>query len=840
MLNSTVSPMIPLALSVLLVGNALAGEYRPLFDVPHLSGIEIDGDASEWADRGFVVGVLTAPYGATPSGEDANARFRLGWNEKGLLVLVFGRDDDGSEAKHPGMFWTGDAVELFLARYVGAAQRYHVLIGPGLDPDYARLRMFVIDSMQGQTTPGDIPVEAAAITAGTRYVMEILLPWDHIGIQPTVGTEVALQFNLYDRDGEGWDDWTQLSWFPRPDAKHSFSAMHRLRLAEQASTSVRARASMAYDPPGQAVLQVFAVKELAGEPLVVLADDDVVSRGTFTSDGSRSVSTLQWSLPHADYRYPELRMVVDGQEITRLRPPDPIEQRARALMDIELVCAPAVFGTERLPECGPEDPVRLQQLLHGRYEVRTRYYNAQHTAVESAAGPGRYGAVMEVIPTRGTPFRRYRTLFRTTKPISSGDFERQRVRPLSPAFGIDSAVVADHAALIEAHIGPDLLENNQAGDRAAVVLSWLHQRHAWPAKIDFSQDAWQVDRQWWVTMKRRLNGMAQRYPRPFVCPQAIRGEPARVLRSGSREEAGMTPDATSRIDSVCRVWANNTDEGFGVLVARHGVIVVHAAYGARGGRPMRVDDPSVMASCTKLVGGTLFMMLVDQGVIGLDDPVDPFVPAFVPIKRDRPLTPRFLYTMTHGLWGHWGDYQHDFEERLASYYPYLEVARFQRYSGTGLALGGKIIEMVSGEAIPHFYKNHLLDPLGCANTSVTGTGGGMQSTPMDMAKICQMLLNGGAYGHLRFMSSESVRAMYPTSLTWTEENESENRWGIGTNKFDEHGLGSSTFGHDGATVATVRIDPENDLIIVMTRNSTGVNFAEYQPKFMAAVVDGMI
>ena len=246
-----------------------------------------------------------------------------------------------------------------------------------------------------------------------------------------------------------------------------------------------------------------------------------------------------------------------------------------------------------------------------------------------------------------------------------------------------------------------------------------------------------------------------------------------------------------------------------------------------------------MASCTKLVGGTLFMMLVDQGVIGLDDPVDPFVPAFASIEREQPLTPRLLYTMTHGLWGHWGDYLHDFEERLAQYYPFLQVARFQRYSGTGLALGGKIIEAISGEAIPRFYKNHLLDPLDCENTSVTGTGSSMRSTPMDMAKICQMLLNGGAYGDMRFISPESVRAMYPAPLTWTEENESENRWGIGTNKFDERGLGSSTFGHDGATVATVRIDPENDLLIVMTRNSTGLNFAEYQPKFIAAVVDGM-
>jgi len=62
---------------------------------------------------------------------------------------------------------------------------------------------------------------------------------------------------------------------------------------------------------------------------------------------------------------------------------------------------------------------------------------------------------------------------------------------------------------------------------------------------------------------------------------------------------------------------------------------------------------------------------------------------------------------------------------------------------------------------PAFFKAHLLDPLGCKDTDPGGTSGGALTTSMDLAKVAQMLLNGGSYGNMRFMSPESVRLMAP-------------------------------------------------------------------------------
>jgi len=254
---------------------------------------------------------------------------------------------------------------------------------------------------------------------------------------------------------------------------------------------------------------------------------------------------------------------------------------------------------------------------------------------------------------------------------------------------------------------------------------------------------------------------------------------------------------------------------------------------------MALTDKSWMASITKLLSGTLIMMLVDQGLVDLDDPVDKFLPALRNIPVRKPLTIRHLYTHTNGLWGHWGDDLNDFEELIADFYPYLKVGEFHSYNGAGYALGGKVIEAVSGEAIPQFFKRHLLDPLGCPNTDVVDTSAGSRSTPLDIAKIGQMLLNKGAYGDMRFFSEETFGKMLPQKLTKVLGPDTGIEWGIGMTWFGEKGLGKGTFGHGAASAATLRIDPVHDLVIVMTRNAAGRNFEKYHPQFIDTIVEGL-
>lgn len=77
----------------LFVSAAQAAEDSLLFDAPKLDGIAVDGSAGDWGNRGLMVGVMTTPEGALRSPENFDAGFRLGWDERGLLLLVTVRDN---------------------------------------------------------------------------------------------------------------------------------------------------------------------------------------------------------------------------------------------------------------------------------------------------------------------------------------------------------------------------------------------------------------------------------------------------------------------------------------------------------------------------------------------------------------------------------------------------------------------------------------------------------------------------------------------------------------------------------------------------------------------------
>src|SRR5262249_51264009 len=126
-------------------------------------------------------------------------------------------------------------------------------------------------------------------------------------------------------------------------------------------------------------------------------------------------------------------------------------------------------------------------------------------------------------------------------------------------------------------------------------------------------------------------------------------DPAPVVREGSEAEAGMKPGTREKVDAVLTEWAADDDQPFAVCVVRKGVIVLHKAYGTRDGKPMTVDTPSWMASVTKPMSASLMLMLIDRGLVSMDDPVDRFVPALRGIKVEKPLLIRHLYTHTNGL-----------------------------------------------------------------------------------------------------------------------------------------------------------------------------------------------
>jgi len=510
------------------------------------------------------------------------------------------------------------------------------------------------------------------------------------------------------------------------------------------------------------------------------------------------------------------------------------EAQLRELLNLPLGFESYVFSGPSFPAARFERPARAEALL-GPHSVRATFYDRDYRRVETARKPGLYGAVIEVAPQQGRPLKRYATLFRVPAPLTR-NLRLERVpSELVPLAGLNDEVVAQQTGLIEERLQGRTLGELERDARFARLLAGLSRSRAGDGPVRKSDDAYAVERQWWVGLKRKLTGMDRQYARKFTAPLPLQGKPAPVVREGTPAEAGMKPDAAEKIDAACREWAADTDQAFAVCVVRHGVIVLHRAYGMRDGKPMTVDTRSWMASVTKTMSATLMLMLVDQGLVDLDGRADKFLPALRDQPVATPLTIRHLYTHTGGLsaWPGWNDELPDVEERVADYYPLLKVGHEWGYTGTGNMLGGKIIELISGESVPAFFQNHLLRPLGATQTDVIGTHADTFSVPLDMAKFGQMLLNRGAYGKRRFFRAETFQKMLPQKLTRVLGSETTKTFGIGLDGQPER------FGHGAASAATFSVDVTDDLVVIMTRNAIGKNYDKYNGKFWQAIRDGI-
>ena len=94
---------------------------------------------------------------------------------------------------------------------------------------------------------------------------------------------------------------------------------------------------------------------------------------------------------------------------------------------------------------------------------------------------------------------------------------------------------------------------------------------------------------------------------------------------------------------------------------------------------------------------------------------------------------------------------------------------------------------------------------------------GLFSTAGDIAKLCQMWLNGGVYGGDRILSESTVK------LFTTTHSRSGSR-GLGfdmlrrNKSLDSPRAAATTYGHTGFTGTCFWVDPERDLIYVFLSN----------------------
>jgi CubicO group peptidase (beta-lactamase class C family) len=284
-------------------------------------------------------------------------------------------------------------------------------------------------------------------------------------------------------------------------------------------------------------------------------------------------------------------------------------------------------------------------------------------------------------------------------------------------------------------------------------------------------------------------------------------------------------------------------------------------------RPMRTDALFWIASQSKGMTAAALMMLVDEGKVNVDDPVEKYLPEFkgqwVKAEKDtdhlllkkpvHPITVKNVLSHTSGL-----PFSSPLEKPTLDLLPLAARVRsyamlpleFQpdskyAYSNAGINTAGRIIEVVSGMPYEQFMEQRLFKPLGMKDTTfwpsprqvqrlaksykpdAAKTGleettvtqlqyplgdrtrqpmpaGGLFSTASDVARFCQMILNGGVLDGKRYLSEAAVKQMTsrqtPDALTTS--------YGFGWN------TGKGEFSHGGAYATNMTIDTQHKLVFI--------------------------
>jgi CubicO group peptidase (beta-lactamase class C family) len=142
------------------------------------------------------------------------------------------------------------------------------------------------------------------------------------------------------------------------------------------------------------------------------------------------------------------------------------------------------------------------------------------------------------------------------------------------------------------------------------------------------------------------------------------------------------------------------------LVARHGETFTVQAVGFQeleSRKPMRADTIFDVRSVTKIVTAIGVMILVEEGKLGLNDPIDKYLPEF---KTANSITIHHLLTHTSGLpFSRPAEIEDitikrdrtlaDVVSLLSKQQPEFAPGTQFRYTSSGFAILGRIIEVVS-------------------------------------------------------------------------------------------------------------------------------------------------
>ena len=304
------------------------------------------------------------------------------------------------------------------------------------------------------------------------------------------------------------------------------------------------------------------------------------------------------------------------------------------------------------------------------------------------------------------------------------------------------------------------------------------------------------------------------------------------LPVASPEKVGLDSVKLGQIDGLVAGWiAGNKLAGATVAVARHGQVAYIKAFGQRdreASSPMTEDTIFRIFSMSKAFTSTAVLQLMEDGRIGLEDPVSKYIPEFKGIQVSGPdgLRPARREPTVHDLLHHtaglgygWGATAVDKAYQAAKILNrdvdlqtmcaalgriplHFEPGTAWQYS-VGIDVLGRIVEVASGQTFDVFLDQRIFRPLDLQDTGFFvpaekagrfaalyhfdekggltlqdapggseylkkprffSGGGGLVSTARDYLRFLCLIQNRGELGGVRLLKPASVDLMTHNDL----------------------------------------------------------------------------
>lgn len=368
---------------------------------------------------------------------------------------------------------------------------------------------------------------------------------------------------------------------------------------------------------------------------------------------------------------------------------------------------------------------------------------------------------------------------------------------------------------------------------------------------------------------------------------------------------GVIAERLDRIDHAIQDAIDDGEiPGAVALIARDGQVVYHKAFGfanIEAGTPMQKDTIFRIASMTKAVTSVGVMLLYEKGLFGLNDPVSRYLPEFSDMRvitevaedgsvtatrpAEKPILIIDLLTHSSGIGYPFIGGTHQFsyvnagvidgltatDKLLADQIKILAAQALIHEPGTHFTYGlsvdvlGRLIEVVSGQALDQFFAENITQALKMPDTyfylpqeksdrlatlyafvedkglvvsdgtesnikldnpnypivgakSYFSGGAGLSSTAHDYARFIQMLSNGGELDGVRILGRKSVELMRTARIDWDDDGTAD--FGLGFSVLNDLGqygeLGSEgTYSWGGAFYTSFFIDPKERVVAVL-------------------------